>query len=97
MGTEDFQAPEHKAVEEAGKPMEICTTMTPKSWGYLAEADGKHKTADEVWETIKKARESNCNLLLNTGPLPDGSIDKYDDRILRQIGERLRKEGFPGE
>ncbi|NOZ21507.1 MAG: alpha-L-fucosidase [Planctomycetes bacterium] len=97
LGTEDFQAPEHKAVEDAGKPMEICTTMTPKSWGYLAEAEGQHQTADQVWDTIKAAREGNCNLLLNTGPLPDGSIDEYDEKTLRAVGERLRKEGFPGE
>lgn len=97
LGTEDFQAPEHKAVEETGKPMEICTTMTPKSWGYLAEADGKHRSAAEVWETIGKARESRCNLLLNTGPLPCGSIDEHDAKVLRQLGERLRKEGSPGE
>ena len=97
LGTEDFYAPEHKAVPTGGKPGEICTTMTPKSWGYLAEAEGKHKTAEEVWETIRGARQSGCNLLLNTGPLPDGSIDAYDDRVLREVGDRLRKEGFPGE
>ncbi|MBT3374330.1 MAG: alpha-L-fucosidase precursor [Lentisphaerae bacterium] len=96
LGTEDFFAPEHKAVErEGGKPMEICTTMTPKSWGYLAEAEGQHKGVDEVWETLRKANANGCNLLLNTGPLPDGSIDSDDDEVLREIGLRLATEGFP--
>ncbi|MDP6039780.1 MAG: alpha-L-fucosidase [Candidatus Latescibacteria bacterium] len=103
LGTEDFQAPEHKAIEEAGKPMEICTTMCPGpggkkvSWGYLAEGKGHHKGGDEVWETLKGARERNCNVLLNTGPLPDGSLDEEDVPVLLAIGERIRKEGFPGE
>jgi len=96
LGTEDFQAPEHKAVEDAGKPMEICTTMCPRSWGYLAEGKGKHQTADDVWETLRNAGGQNCNLLLNTGPLPDGSLDNEDTAVLRAVGDRLRREGFPG-
>jgi len=97
LGTEDFFAPEHKSVDTKGKPGEICTTMCPGSWGYLADGKGKHKTADEVWETLRYARERDYNLLLNTGPLPDGSIDPEDDPVLREVGARLRKEGFPGE
>jgi len=96
LGTEDFAAPEHKALPDLNRPGEICTTMCPRSWGYLEAGAGKHKTADEVWETIRDAREKGYNLLLNTGPLPDGSIDPEDDGILRAIGERLRKDGFPG-
>jgi alpha-L-fucosidase len=75
--------------------MEICTTMTPGSWGYTQAAVGKHKAADDVWETLRQARQQGCNLLLNTGPLPDGSIDPDDEVVLRQVGERLRREGFP--
>ena len=97
LGTEDFAAPEHKALPQSDKPGEICTTMTPGSWGYMASATGKHKNADEVWENLRNAREKGYNLLLNTGPLPDGSIDPEDDRVLREVGARLRGEGFPGE
>lgn len=96
LGTEDFFAPEHRAVDRPGnKPMEVCTTMAPGSWGYDRSKAGKHKTADEVWEALRQARAWNCNLLLNTGPLPDGSIDPEDEPVLRQVGERLRREGFP--
>lgn len=102
LGTEDFQAPEHQAVEQANKPMEICTTMCSGpggkgvSWGYLAEG-GHHKNEEEVWTALTASRESGCNLLLNTGPLPDGSLDEKDVPVLLAVGERIRKEGFPGE
>jgi alpha-L-fucosidase len=97
LGTEDFKAPEHDAVEAEDKPVEICTTMCPGSWGYMKEMAGRHKKEADVWETLTEARQRNCNLLLNTGPMPDGSIDPEDDFVLRKVGARLRKEGFPGE
>ena len=109
LGTEDFFAPEqHRPVagdpdERQGRigqrperPVEICTTMAPRSWGYLAEAAGQHLSEDEVWNKLTEAGSSGCNLLLNTGPLPDGSIDPEDAAVLRAVGQRLRAQGFPG-
>ncbi len=95
LGTEDFFAPEHEAVETGGKPGEICTTMAPRSWGYTAEVAGQHLGEDEVWEKLRAARRASCNLLLNTGPLPDGSLDLEDVPVLRAVGERIRAEGWP--
>jgi len=97
IGTEDFVAPEHKASEKGDKPGEICTTMTPKAWGYVAAAKGQHLGVDQVWEKLRDAGRAGCNLLLNTGLLPDGSIDPEDDAVLRAIGERIIGEGFPGD
>jgi len=37
----------------------------------------------------------DCNLLLNTGPLPDGSINAVDAATLREVGRRIRQNGFP--
>ena len=96
LGTEDFFAPEHKAVDSGGKVCEICTTLC-KGWGYMASEKGKHKTAAQVWETLADARRKGSNLLLNTGPLPDGSLDPEDEATLRAVGARIRAEGFPGE
>lgn len=89
LGTEDFKAPEHDAVKSEDKPVEICTTMCPGSWGYMKKKKGEHMTKDEVLETLADARSRNCNLLLNTGPLPDGSIDPEDERVLRAVGKEL--------
>jgi alpha-L-fucosidase len=37
----------------------------------------------------------NVNLLLNTAPLPDGSIDKDDIQSLHEVGQIIRKKGWP--
>lgn len=101
LGTEDFQAPEHKAIEDSGKPMEICTAMCPGpegksvSWGYLEAGKGHHLGADDVWERLREAGRRGCNLLLNSGPLPDGSFDPEDIPVLEEVGHRIRSEGYP--
>jgi alpha-L-fucosidase len=104
-GDEDFAAPERKAgslAERAGevaaiaweknkhKPMEICDTLQPRTWGYNAAMDGKHKSAEEVMGMLAEAAKVPANLLLNTGPLPDGSIPEEDAKTLRDVGQRLR-------
>jgi alpha-L-fucosidase len=96
LGTEDFVTPEHRAVETHGKPGEVNTTMCPGAWEYLAAGRGTHKTVEDVWAALRDARQHGCNLLLNTAPLPDGSLDPEDTAVLRAVGARLRTEGFPG-
>jgi len=96
LGTEDYFSPEHSAIDTGSSaPMEVCTTMCPDGWGYVAAAAGKHRSPENVWELLRTCRRANCNLLLNTGPLPDGSLDTEDADTLRRVGERLQKEGFP--
>jgi len=107
-GTEDYFAPEHgrpgkddnamKQGQVLNRPettVEICTTMIeePRSWGYFRGA--RHKDADGVWATLVQAAAARANLLLNTGPLADGSLDPADVAPLQAVGERLRREGFP--
>lgn len=74
---------------------EVCDTLQPKAWGYKADDSGQHRTPDEVLGLLADAAARNSNLLLNTGPLPDGSIDREDEGILREVGARLRRDGFP--
>ncbi len=94
LGSEDFFAPEHKAVAVGGdKPMEICSTLQDGSWGYNRQK--RHLTTDEAWAKLAAARAANANLLLNTGPMPDGSIHPQHAQVLREIGKRIRKDGYP--
>ena len=48
-----------------------------------------HKTADEVMEMLSHTKEIGANLLLNTGPLPDGSIHPDDVKTLEEVGKRI--------
>jgi alpha-L-fucosidase len=87
---------EHKAVarkaweKNKDKHNEICDTLQPRVWGYKQADSGQHRNADEVIEMLKAAWSADCNLLLNTGPLPDGSIDATDVNTLREVGKRIR-------
>jgi alpha-L-fucosidase len=74
LGTEDFMAPERHWKGTPIKPLEICNTMQGYSWGYDSADEGRHRGPDEIMEMLKHAKEMPANLLLNTGPLPDGSI-----------------------
>jgi alpha-L-fucosidase len=97
LHSEDFYAPERDAVDTGGKPGEICDTMMPESWGHDAALDGRHKTAEQVWAKLAEARRRGYNLLMNTGPRGDGSIHPEDEPVLRAVGERIRREGLPGQ
>jgi len=92
LGTEDFKAPERHWKEKSEIPLEVCDTLQPRGWGYIKKDDGKHKSADQVMVMLEKANDMGANLLLNTGPLPDGSIHPEDVKTLKEVGRRLRKQ-----
>jgi len=77
------------------KHNEICDTLQPHVWGYKKEDDDKHLDADETLKRLAMAFGQNCNLLMNTGPLPDGSIHPVDVKTLREVGRRIRAHGWP--
>jgi len=103
-GDEDFAAPERlaSALGRGGqaavrvweknrtKPIEICNTLQPGEWGYDKRSDGKHKSAADVLKILADAASRQANLLLNTGPLPDGSIPPEDVATLLEVGRHLR-------
>lgn len=103
-GDEDFVAPErtlaaHRTGGELGRKVweknkhklpEICDTLQERIWGYQAADNKKHRDADWVMKTLEYTRSINGNLLLNTGPLPDGSIHPEDEATLREVGRRLK-------
>lgn len=75
------------------KHNEICMTLQRQAWGY--NKNSAHYDADEVWPRLAYALKNNCNMLANTGPLPDGSIPEEDVKCLREIGKRIRERGWP--
>ncbi|MBN2820291.1 MAG: alpha-L-fucosidase [Bacteroidales bacterium] len=104
-GDEDYYAPEihwlekypdkSKQILESGKAVELCSHIS--GWGYQKNNDGKHRGYESVMEDVNYAAKHNANLLLNTAPLPDGSIDKQDVATLQKVGAYLRENGWPGK
>ena len=90
LGTEDFKAPERHFTGTSEVPLELCDTLQPTSWGNDRLNDKAHKSAGQVMEMLKKADAVQANLLLNTGPLPDGSIHPDDVKTLNEVGKRLK-------
>ena len=93
---EDFSAPEH-SLQWGGGPRgdpnrfaEINTSMHT-FWGYCAGEDAAHKGPEEVGRIVRSAWSQGANLLLNTGPLGDGSLHPGDAATLREVGRRLRQ------
>jgi hypothetical protein len=72
-------------------PLESANTMNT-SWGYNA-GDSRHKTREELLHFLIRAAGANANLLLNVGPLPDGTIQPVHRERLAEMGEWLRENG----
>lgn len=92
LGTEDFFAPEHEVYNRFGQgadevPGEVCTTTTERAWGYRRGASWLG--VDEAYETYRRVTEAGYNLLLNVGPLPDGSIPEEGASLLRGLKRRI--------
>jgi alpha-L-fucosidase len=103
LGTEDFFSTEikiptkrspkfaqGKILEFPDKKIEVCTIMTtkPSSWGYLEGAE--HRSVENVVELYNSVIAKGANLLLNTGPLSDGSLDPIDVEILQRAGKSIK-------
>jgi alpha-L-fucosidase len=82
-----LQVAKNACKKNAGKHNEICDTLQRRKWGYYPPEDNNHLNTEEVLQRLGSAGAIDCNLLLNTGPLPDGSIHKTDIQTLRAVGK----------
>jgi len=72
-------------------PLEMCETMNG-SWGYNIK-DRRFKSTDQLLETMIRAAGYGANFLLNTGPLPDGTIQSENVDTLMVMAKWLNKYG----
>ncbi len=82
---------------ERGRPQPINMAESPKyiasemcetifdHWGY-AENDLFAKSVPDLLESLTVCRRFGSNLLLNVGPMPDGSVRGYDRDVLEMLG-----------
>jgi alpha-L-fucosidase len=69
------------------KPIEVCGTKQERNLWFNRD-DARHLSLEEVMDAVDHARALGGNLLLNTGPLGDGSIHPRDRETLVQLGQR---------
>jgi alpha-L-fucosidase len=75
------------------KPKEVCNTMQPhlpgidggSTWGYNKAINGHHLKVEDVQKLLDDAKSNGYNLLLNVGPLPNGSIHPEDVETLSHL------------
>ncbi len=72
-------------------PLETCETMNG-SWGFNIK-DTRFKSTKRLIHFLVRAAGQNSNLLLNTGPMPNGKIQPDNIRTLREMGAWLDKYG----
>ncbi len=72
-------------------PLEMCETMNG-SWGYNL-IDRNFKSSKQLIQTMVRAAGANANLLLNTGPQPDGKIQKENIDTLMVVASWLEQNG----
>ncbi|MCF8225912.1 MAG: alpha-L-fucosidase [Bacteroidales bacterium] len=66
-------------------PLEMCETMNG-SWGFSI-IDTNFKSTKSLLHLLIRAAGKNSNLLLNTGPMPNGKIQPSNVRTLTEMGE----------
>ena len=73
----------------AGHDWEACMTLN-ENWGFHA-GDHQWKNARAVIRMLTETASNAGNLLLNVGPMADGTIPKPSVDILREAGDWLRR------
>jgi len=90
---EDFGTPEeHIRAEEAGRAWEACMTFNG-SWGWRPTPPDDWHSARKVVQMLRQVTAGAGNLLLNIGPMPDGSVPPEATERLTKVGKWVAKYG----
>ena len=90
---EDFGTPEeHIRAEDAGRAWEACMTFNG-SWGWQPAPPEDWHSVRRVLGMLREVTGGGGNLLLNIGPLPDGSVPPLATERLTHVGRWLKHHG----
>lgn len=86
QGYGDYKTPEQGIpIFPPEGPWEFCTTINT-SWGYCPW-DNDYKTSRQVIRMFCDCISMGGNMLLDVGPMEDGTIDPRQEKILLDLGE----------
>lgn len=87
----DFDTPEQQiGAFNRQRPWETCMTLC-QQWAW--KPNDQLKSLQRCLEILLRTVGGDGNLLLNVGPMPDGSIEPRQAERLREIGAWLQKYG----
>jgi alpha-L-fucosidase len=87
----DYGTPEQRIEATAdGSMWESCLTMDPGGWGYIPFSPNT-KTPSRIAEDMVDIARGGGNLLLNTGPKPDGTLKEMDVERILENGQWRRR------
>ncbi len=91
---EDMDTPEGK-IEQSEIYWESCMTFNGLSWGYSdsAQVAPYSYNANRILKMLNDACSGRGNLLLNIGPMPDGSIPPETLEPMQTVGKWLKVNG----
>ena len=90
---EDFGTPEERIhAANPGRAWEACMTFNG-SWGWQETPAEDWHSARDVLRMLRECCAGGGNLLLNIGPLPDGSVPEEARKRLRTAGRWLSQNG----
>ncbi len=79
-----------KSAQLCWYPAEVDVSIRP-GWFYHPEEDGSVKTPEELFNIYLSSVGSNCSLLLNVPPDPQGKIGPADTAALEELGKMIRE------
>jgi alpha-L-fucosidase len=91
---EDFGTPEEH-LTAMDRDWEACMTFNGISWGYVdsAQAVPYSYNAQRIIKMLNTVTAGGGNLLLNVGPMPDGSVPAEVVEPLTTVGSWLKENG----
>jgi len=63
--------------------------------GWINDSSTTHYTGEEVYDWLTYSRHTGSNMLMNIGPLKDGSIHPEDKKSLKKLGDLIEEKGWP--
>lgn len=72
-------------------PWQTCTAIGKNSWGYTM--DNTFKSSRQIICDLIDIVSKNGRLLLNVGPMPDGTITDEETTVLHDLGKWLEVNG----
>lgn len=92
---EDFLTPEERVSPADGAYWEACMTFNGISWGYLDSEQVRpySYTPQRIIGMLNTCTAGGGNLLLNIGPMADGSIPEEAIEPLETVGAWLAENG----